>query len=620
MHRAVTSIAALGITVLLLGGCGDDPVAPGGDVASARVAGGDAPSGLSGWAPSDVQINLGWTDNSRNETGFEIHRSTGGSAGTFAIVGQTGANVTQYSDQGLTPSTEYCYKVRWVRKTGKTTMSEFSNVFCAYTLGPPPAPTGITTVPGATSWSTWIDVAWSQSTSLAQGFRVERSDSPEGAWTQIAQIASWARSHRDPNRPIEVQACYRVSALNSTYGNSAPSAPVCTAPPARPTELTPTTSATSSRTIDLTWKNNSAVADGYEVHRGSDPSSGSLVATLGAEATSYQDVGLPDGRHYYRVRARKSGGFSDFSDPASVLIATSPPASSPPIEAHVVGSTSVVLYWSAQPAGVEGYVVRRSIDNGAAWEKVAKVGAFGTSWWDHALTPEQRVCYQIAAYNSAGEGPPSNTDCVTPPAVVSDLRASPGGMDEMWNGVVDLEWTDPSRVNTGYSVEYLETGYDSYYGHWEYWVQHTTIGDVTAHRVTGLDRYKFYQFRLITLGPDGNSDPSAPAGSWTDHPPAAPSGLSATAVSTSQVDLRWTDNATNETEMVVERCEGSATWCAENSAFYGHQGLPENATAFSDTRVQPGATYSYRVTAYNGGAPSGPSNVVTVTIPPLLPE
>ena len=40
--------------------------------------------------------------------------------------------------------------------------------------------------------------------------------------------------------------------------------------------------------------------------------------------------------------------------------------------------------------------------------------------------------------------------------------------------------------------------------------------------------------------------------------PAPPSGLTATAASSSQINLNWTDNATNETGFKIERCQGSA--------------------------------------------------------------
>jgi uncharacterized protein (TIGR02145 family) len=67
------------------------------------------PSNLTGTVSSSTQINLSWTDNSTNETGFKIERKTG--TGTYAVVGSTATDVTTYSDTGLTPSTTYTYRV-----------------------------------------------------------------------------------------------------------------------------------------------------------------------------------------------------------------------------------------------------------------------------------------------------------------------------------------------------------------------------------------------------------------------------------------------------------------------------------------------------------------------------
>jgi uncharacterized protein (TIGR02145 family) len=68
-----------------------------------------APTNLSGNAASTNQINLSWTDNSTNETGFKIERKYG--TGIFTVVGTTSNNVTTYSDSGLTPNTTYIYRV-----------------------------------------------------------------------------------------------------------------------------------------------------------------------------------------------------------------------------------------------------------------------------------------------------------------------------------------------------------------------------------------------------------------------------------------------------------------------------------------------------------------------------
>ena len=66
----------------------------------------NAPSSLNAVAVSDSQVNVSWQDNSPNETGFEIHRSTSGPNGTFSLIGTTAAGVTSRADTVLTASTQ----------------------------------------------------------------------------------------------------------------------------------------------------------------------------------------------------------------------------------------------------------------------------------------------------------------------------------------------------------------------------------------------------------------------------------------------------------------------------------------------------------------------------------
>ena len=68
-----------------------------------------SPTNLAGTVISTTQINLSWTDNSTNETGFKIERKTG--TGTYAVVGTVNADVLTYNDLGLTPNTAYTYRV-----------------------------------------------------------------------------------------------------------------------------------------------------------------------------------------------------------------------------------------------------------------------------------------------------------------------------------------------------------------------------------------------------------------------------------------------------------------------------------------------------------------------------
>ena len=86
-----------------------------------------APSGLIATAVSSSQINLTWTDNANNETGFKIERKTG-VGGTWSQIATTGANTTTYNNNsGLTAGTTYYYRVRANNGSGDSGYSNEAN-------------------------------------------------------------------------------------------------------------------------------------------------------------------------------------------------------------------------------------------------------------------------------------------------------------------------------------------------------------------------------------------------------------------------------------------------------------------------------------------------------------
>src|SRR2546425_3189678 len=121
----------------LLIGCDPSPVGPPTPIFRAA----EAPAGTNAVAVSDSRIDVGWQDNSSNEIGFEVHRSTAGASGAFVLLASTGAGATTYGDAALTPATQYCYMVRAFQATGrKTGYSQFSGSACATTTTSPPQP------------------------------------------------------------------------------------------------------------------------------------------------------------------------------------------------------------------------------------------------------------------------------------------------------------------------------------------------------------------------------------------------------------------------------------------------------------------------------------------------
>lgn len=110
-----------------------------------------APANLAGITRSSSQIDLTWTDNADNETGYVLERAL--DRVTFAPLATLGANVTSFSDTGLAAGTEYSYRVYAVNGAGN---SGYSNV--ATNLTETTAPTA-TPIPTSTPTQTPVPTA-----------------------------------------------------------------------------------------------------------------------------------------------------------------------------------------------------------------------------------------------------------------------------------------------------------------------------------------------------------------------------------------------------------------------------------------------------------------------------
>jgi hypothetical protein len=82
-----------------------------------------APSNLRAAATSRTQIQLTWSDNSPNETGFQLERCQGNRCTTFARLATVGANVTSFIDVGLARGTTYTYRIRAVNEVGASALA-----------------------------------------------------------------------------------------------------------------------------------------------------------------------------------------------------------------------------------------------------------------------------------------------------------------------------------------------------------------------------------------------------------------------------------------------------------------------------------------------------------------
>jgi acid phosphatase type 7 len=119
-----------------------------------------------------------------------------------------------------------------------------------------------------------------------------------------------------------------------------------------------------------------------------------------------------------------------------------------------------------------------------------------------------------------------------------------------------------------------------------------------------------------TIGAFGackDDNPTNPPQPPPPPPPtlAAPTGLTATPMSQTRVDLAWTDNATSETGYKVERCSGAGcTTFAQIGA-----NLAANAATYVDSVGLVASTqYTYRVSAFDATTSSAFATATATTL------
>jgi titin len=169
---------------------------------------------------------------------------------------------------------------------------------------------------------------------------------------------------------------------------------------------------------------------------------------------------------------------------------------------------------------------------------------------------------------------------------------------------INLAWTDNASDELGFKIERSTNGTT--------FSEIATVGTgVTAYSNTGLAASTTYYYRVRAYNAVGNSTYSNTANATTQAGaslPAAPSNLTATAVSRSQINLAWSDNSTNETGFKIERSTNGASF--SQIATVG-----SNQVTYSNTGLARNKRYYYRVRAYNGAGNSAYSNTANARTP-----
>ena len=487
----------------------------------------------------------------------------------------------------------------------------------------PSAPTNL--VATAVS-STQINLAWTDTSNNETSFKIERKTGSGGTYSQIATTGTNVVTFNNTGRTAGTTYFYRVRASNasgnSAYTNEASATtpvPDKTAPTA-PSGLAAT--AASSSQINLSWNasTDNVGVSGYRVERCQGTSCTNFAQIGTPTATSFNDTGRTAATAYrYRVRATDAAGnrsaYSNIAAASTPALDTTAPTAPSGLTAGATSSSQINLAWSASTdnVGVSGYRVERC--QGAGCTTFAQIATpTATSFSDAGLSPSTSYSYRVRAADAAGnlsayssiasvttQAPPDTTA----PGAPSGLTAT-----ALSSSQIDLAWTAPAdNVGvTGYQVDRCQGA-----GCSAFLQVATPTG--TSFSDAGLNPSTSYSYRVRATDAAGNLSANSNVASATTQappdttPPTAPTGLSASAAGTTQINLVWTASTDNVavTGYQVERCQGAG--CTSFA-----QIITGTGTSFGDMGLTPGTSYSYRVRATDAaGNLSAYSNVASAS-------
>lgn len=526
------------------------------------------PSGLA-VAPDDGVIAVTWNA-ARGATSYEVRRAEVNAAAIPQTEPQLVAEVeeTEFRDADLQPGLRYGYSVRALNDSGASEWTAFRG-----TTTPPPAPTGLVAQGGVGR----VVLNWSEVPGAAT-YVVSRSEDGGESWTEVGTTAqtTWA----DENREGGLSLTYVVRARNAT-GTSGPSQPASalTAPP-RPDGLV---AAGGVAEIALEWEQTRGATE-YRVFR-SLTAAGTFDLVAEVELTTWVDTGLEDGlTWHYRVSAVNASGESAQSIARSAITAPPPPATL----VATGGTQRVTLTWSSA-RGATGYRVTRATAPGGPFQDLGPAGnVTGLSFTDTALSEGTTYWHAVHSRNDSGVSAPAITGgATTIPGAPGNLQAQVEGL------VVTLSWETVAGAEA--YVVLRSTSPTSGF---------IAVGEpVTgAGFVDGpLEPGRTYYFQVRAANPGGTGPASATTSARTS--PGIPSNLVA-AGGNGQVTLTW-NTTTAATGYDVERATGDGEFAPLQSV---------TTATLTDTGLDAGSTYRYRVRATNEAGPGAfslPASVIT---------
>ncbi len=460
------------------------------------------PTNVRATALSSTEILITWKDNSDNEDGFRVERTTIDSLSFMRPIASVEAGATSFSDLDLSPTTSYAYRIVAYNAGGNSVASSITVGTTQNTPTPPNSPLTLRAIPVS---NTRVFLSWQDNSNNEVGFRIERAAPGTTSYFGVDTVSENIDSYEDDNVLAGSSYEYRVYAYNYIGSSSYSNVVTVTAganviPPFAPTNLTAT--AVSATQISLEWRDNSPNEGGFRIERapgGTDLFS--VIANPERGTTKYRDKNLQAGTSYrYRVRAFNNIGLSGFSNKTDVETAglNGAPVGPTSLQAQVKSATQIWLEWTDNSDNEDGFYIERGPGGTTDYTLVATVNANDSIYKMKGLSSSTSYNFRVRAFNLDGQSDYSNV--ITRSTLqIQGAPAAPSLVQvdnaQLTHEKIRFTWTDRSANEDGFYIERAPAGTQDF-------VQ-IAIADVNAKEYTDYEvqqstRYS-YRLRAFNL-------------------------------------------------------------------------------------------------------------------------
>ncbi len=366
----------------------------------------------------------------------------------------------------------------------------------------------------------------------------------------------------------------------------------------------------SSRNITVIYLHASAVNVGI----------GATISAIGIPLGKQGDSGA-SGKIHVHLEARSgkttssANGKPQTIDPIATALsyinAAAKPAAPTGLSASASG-TSITLRWNDVSSNESGFRLYRW--NGSSWTSLAATAANATSYTNSGLSSYTTYSYKVCAYNTAGESCSSSVSATTGSSGSVPGSVSVNPSSGSWTSNQNLAVTSAGATTIYYTM--VNTYDGSTPSDPSSPSASSNNGSLSGSSATfqlygssgNLKRSKLRFVGCNSYGcgsVSGVYSYSIDQRGTTTSKPAAPGSVSATATSSSSINLRWSDLSSNESGFRPYRWNGS-TWTLLGN-------LSANTTSYTNSGLSSNTTYYYYLCSYNSAGESCPANYVQAT-------